>query len=83
MGGTMRILDNDTNRALANISVFLTPADAKEMIGYLEHLLEEPLLHHAHLSDEEYKREITLAVYSESNLNEFDERSRKLIIEGQ
>lgn len=77
----MRILDNETNRAISNISVFLTPEEAREMIGYLEQLLEDPQLHHAHLNDEKYEREITLAVYSEKNMNEFDDRSRKLILE--
>lgn len=79
----MRILDSETNRAISNISVFLTPREAREMIGYLEQLLEDPHMHHTHLNDEDYEREITLAVYTDKNLNEFDERSRNLIVEGR
>jgi len=78
----MRILDNQTSRALEDICLYLTPSEAKEMMHYLENLLANRDEHHAHINDSSYQREVTLAIYTEDNLNQFDERSRKLIIEG-
>ena len=52
------------------------------MIGHLEQLLAEPEQHHAHLNDDEYQREITLTVYQAECLDEYDERSKKLIQTG-
>ena len=77
----MRILDVDSDRAMANISIYLTPSEAKEMLGYLEQLVSHPEGHHIHLNDQEYEHEITVAVYTADNLGEFDERSRRLIAE--
>jgi len=53
------------------------------MLGYLEQLLAEPDQHHAHLDDEDFTREVTLAVYTDQNLSEFDARSRDLIEKDQ
>jgi hypothetical protein len=78
----MRILNNQTGQALEDICLYLTPAEAKEMMGALENLLINRSENHAHLSDNSYQREVTLAIYTDDNLDEFDERSRKLIREG-
>ena len=75
----MRILDNETGKPLVDIGLYLTPSEAREMSHALDHLLTKPEDHHIHLNDEGYQREVTLAVYTEGNLNEFDEQSRRLI----
>lgn len=75
----MRILNLNDDLPLSNITVYLTPAEATQMVGYLEQLLAEPEQHHAHLNDDEYQREITLTVYQTGNLEHYDERSKKLI----
>ena len=79
----MRILNSASDQPLLDIVIYLTPAEAIQMQGYLEQLLAEPDQHHAHLNDEDFTREVTLAVYTDQNLPEFDARSRKLIEEGQ
>lgn len=53
------------------------------MIGYLEQLVENQEDHHFHLNDDEYQREITLTVYQAEHLDEYDERSKKLILTGK
>ena len=78
----MRLLDVDTDRAISNICVYLTPAEAKEMLGSLEELVGSPETHHFHLDDAEYKHEISIAVYSDQNMSQFDERSKRLIVDG-
>lgn len=77
----MRILNQADNAPLSSITVYLTAAEALQAIGYLEQMLAEPRQHHFHLNDDEYRRELTLAVYQPGNLDHYDERSRKLIAE--
>ncbi len=55
--------------------------EARELIGYLEGLLNHPEHHHTHLNDSDYQREITVALYTGDNLPAFDERSKRLLIE--
>ncbi len=81
----MRILDVDTDRVLDTICLYLTPQEAERMLGALQDLMEDlpdGNLHHVHLNDADYQREITVTVYTEENMHQFDQRSRKLIREG-
>ncbi len=77
----MRILNLNDSTPLSNITVYLTPAEATQMIGYLEQLSAERG-EHFHLNDDVYQREITLTVYQEEHLDGYDERSKKLILTG-
>jgi hypothetical protein len=43
--------------------------------------LSPPPKHH-YLNDGAYQRELTISIYTEGNLAEFDERSRRLIRDG-
>ena len=86
----MRILDDASGRALQSITIYLTPAEAVALAGYCEQLAEDPVgLHHSHLTEwvmeqrEDADREITIAVYVDENLDQFDERSRRLIESGE
>lgn len=74
----MKILNTDTNSPTKNISIYLTSAEALQMLGYLEQLVAEPNEHY-HLNDESFEREITLVVYNPDNLSGFDTRSKRLI----
>ena len=77
----MRILDNETSRPLEDVTLYLTKAEAVQLAGYLQDLLASGE-HHSHLNDDEYARQLTVAIYTDENLSEFDERSRRLIAEG-
>ena len=85
----MRILDaNDpSGRPLAEVAIYLTPDEALQLASKLELLADDPVgLHHLHVEDVEGEtvvREITVAVYVEENLDQFDERSRRLIETGE
>ncbi|MBP7074896.1 MAG: hypothetical protein KBA81_05870 [Rhabdochlamydiaceae bacterium] len=76
----MRILNDESNEKLDNVSIFLTREEAIQFRGYLNQLLENPKLHHSHLSSSDYKKEITICIYEEDNITSFNERSRKLIL---
>jgi len=75
----MRILDEANDRSMKRVSLYLTPEEARSLLLQLEKLLATPKIHHIHSTDEGLQREITVAVYTRLNLQEFDERSRKLI----
>ena len=84
-------LDLSLSRALASITLYLTPDEAGRLASDLEQLAEDPVgLHHAHLEETEDigvnpegitlgrgVRQITVAVYVDENLDQFDERSRR------
>ncbi len=82
----MRILDLDTNKAIETVCLYLTASETKQMIGALEDILSQQnakQMEHAHVNDEEYEREVTVAIYTDKNLHQFDDRSQKLIAEGR
>lgn len=64
----MRIYDADSDRSIKNITLYLTDEEAGEMRGSLEGLLENTKHHHAHISDADFQREITVCIYREENL---------------
>ena len=79
----MRILDNDSDKAMSNILILLTQKEAKIVVGYLEQMLEnkERDGDHSHINDDSYQHEITVAIYDEKNYdnNDFHPRVIKLI----
>ena len=79
----MRILNDVNDKKIDNISLFLTKDEAFQMIAYLEDLLNNPGKHHAHLSSDDYQKEITLCVYDQQNINSFHQRAKKLILEDE
>jgi hypothetical protein len=77
----MKIYDADSKRVLKSVTLFLTPAEAAELVYSATDLSGHPEKHHHHVCDSEYKNEITVAVYTDDNLNSFDEESRQIIID--
>lgn len=76
----MRILDQDEDRALKRVTVYLTLSEASEMRGSLDALLlEQRAERHEHVPSEDYRKEVTLCVYDLEKLEGFSARSRKLI----
>lgn len=78
----MRILDDDNNKALDNVIIYLEMDEAKQLAAYLRDLItkNDPTQHH-HTNDSTYKHEITVVIYDENKLDSLDERSKKLIRE--
>ena len=75
----MKIYDQESKRVLTNVTIYLTPGEARELAGAAEALADNPLHHHEHVSDKTFQQEVTLAVYTRENLDQFDEESRRLI----
>ncbi len=82
----MRILNEDDDKAVEYVTLYVTPEEARELGGYLESLAEDPSQHHLHLDEvvgNYIPRRITVAVCTPDNLYEFDSRSRRLILLGE
>ncbi len=79
----MRILDESSDKSLKNVILYLTFAEASELKDSLEGLLKKPLNNHAHISNENLQKEITVCIYDVDNLKGFNKRSMNLIINDQ
>lgn len=79
----MRILDEISDKSLENVILYLTFAEASEFRNSLDELLKKPLNNHAHISNENFQKEITVCIYDMDNLKGFNERSVNLIINDQ
>lgn len=75
----MRILADDLDRPLDRVTLLLTREEAKELLDSLKPLIMDPSQHHNHVSDSDFKKEVTIAVYTPDNLKQFDARSLRLI----
>ncbi len=79
----MRILDDEFDKKLDSVMLLLTRGEMRQLIGYAEQLLEDPNCDHVHLSDEDYKKEVTLCIYDPSTIQNFDARTQKLILKDE
>jgi hypothetical protein len=76
----MRIIDEENKRTLSSILIMLTPDEVFELVGMLKAL--DPIKNdHAHLNDINYKREVTVGIYTKENLHLFKEEIRKILSE--
>ena len=78
----MKILDEETNKSLSNITILLQRNELNQLIGYLEELsLSVTKNEHYHLNNDDYTKEITIALYDQQGeIDHFSEKYRKLIL---
>ncbi len=77
----MRILDNDRNLKVNDITFLLTYGEACELRDSINELIfhhKENM--HTHINNDDYTKEITIAIYDEEKVEMFNERYRKLIL---
>lgn len=79
----MRLLDGDSDKKLDEVFLYLTKSEAKEMMGALKGLLQNPIGNHSHISNEDYNKEITVCIYDTKMLDGFSERSKTLILKDE
>ena len=79
----MHILDQKSDKDLKNVTLYLTHSEALELRDSLNDLLEKPLNNHAHISNDNFQKEITVCIYDKNSLSGFNERSKNLIINDQ
>jgi hypothetical protein len=77
----MRIYDDESKKSLGSILIMLTPGEVHELIGKLKSL--DLTNDHVHVDDENYKREITIGLYTPQNLQNFSDEVIRLIQEDE
>ncbi len=79
----VRLLDEDADRALARVVLYLTAREAEEVRNALDDLLsdaEKGRLEHVHVDDREYEH-LTLVLYAPERAGEFQPRWKRLIVD--
>ena len=76
----MRILDQDNDRSINAVTLYLTKSEAAELRDSLEQILADPVGRHEHTSSYDYAKEVTVCIYDPDQLAQFDERSKRLIL---
>lgn len=76
----MRILDEDSDRPLSRVTLYLTIDEARELRSTLDAVFQDHS-RHEHISSNDYDKQITVCVYDTSALQGFTERSKRLILE--
>ncbi|MDL2225932.1 hypothetical protein LJC20_07075 [Eubacteriales bacterium OttesenSCG-928-M02] len=78
----MRILNEDNNSAIKNLTILLEYHEATELFDSLSAMIKDCQKHeHEHINDKEYEHEITIAIYDENNISTFNPRMVQLIKE--
>lgn len=76
----MRIFDDENDKNLDLVTLFLEKEELHQLLGYIKQLLEEKPGEHVHFSSDDYQKEITICSYEESELDGLNERAKKLIL---
>ena len=76
----MRILDQDADKSINQITLYLTVLEAQELRDSIDSLLQNETHHYEHISSDDYKKEITMTIYDRLQLDSFDERSKKIVL---
>lgn len=77
----MRILDEKRDQAISRSTILLTRAEAEEFRDSIEAILGGGEGNHAHIPSEDFQKEITVALYDETNTSTFNDRCQRLIRE--
>jgi hypothetical protein len=80
----VRLLDEDSDRTIKSLALYLTPKEAQKARNALDELLawhESSKIEHVHLDDTEYEHHLTLVLYTPEEAERFQERWRRLIVE--
>ena len=76
----MRLLDQERNLSTREFLMLLTYSEACELRDDLERVIQnKKSADHIHLNDESYQHELTISLYDEDNLEDFQDRIKKLI----
>lgn len=78
----MRFLNQENGQSINDMLLLMTYQEACEIRDDLERLISsEKLNDHRHIYDADFKHELTLSIYSENNLDSYQDNIRKLILE--
>jgi hypothetical protein len=75
----MIIYNREIKKIYGDMEIFLTKDEAFYLQSMLNELINKPQIHHIHINNKCYNKELMIAVYSNDNLSEFDKESKVLI----
>jgi hypothetical protein len=75
----MRIYDVKHKRVLREVTLYLTPDEAGRLAAAAADLAQSSRNHHQHVNDDDLASEVTIAVYTAENLDQFDSESRRIL----
>jgi hypothetical protein len=75
----MRIYDVKHKRVLREVTLYLTPDEAGRLAAAAADLAKSSRNHHQHVNDDDLASEVTIAVYTAENLDQFDSESRRIL----
>jgi len=75
----MRIHDDESDRTLDSVTLFLTRSEAEYLQGLLPDLLAGT--HHGHVSSADFEKELTVCVYDPGVLEGFSDRAKRIILD--
>lgn len=76
---TMRILDKTSGKLINSVVLMLTPLEAKELIDSIKSL-NQSISDHVHVDDEDFKRDITVLIYTTENIMHFSKEIKEIIL---
>lgn len=83
----MRIIDKETDESIEEVYLFFTQKEGLELSHEFKKLLESPDKYILNVKGEdlngEMTKEINIRIYNEKNINTFDQRIKKLILENK
>lgn len=77
----MRIYDVDNDRTIKNSTLYLTTAEAAEMLGVLHDLLNKPNVKQATVNDADFEHILKFHIYSQFETSGFDRRQKTILVE--
>ncbi len=76
----MRFLDIKKNKKLDKLLVCLTYEEAEELLNSLSEILKGKS-QHEHIQSDDFLKELTICIYDFNNIDNFDSRTKKLLLE--
>lgn len=77
----MRILNQEDDKSLNQITIYLTLSEASELRDSLNSLISNREVHHEHIPSDDYTKELSVCIYELQSIDSFDERSKRLIVD--
>jgi hypothetical protein len=74
----MILIDNVIKKELSSVMIMLTLAEAQELMDKLSHLNVD-MGDHAHISNDNFSREVIISIYTPNNKHYFNGQIRSII----
>ena len=77
----MRLYDDDSDRTLSSVALYLTTSEIAQLYGLLGSMLTDIRVKDCRVGDEGYRHTLNVYLYSEHETTGFDRRQRTILTE--